>query len=113
MCTQVIRTNKMDLINSPFLICDQCNYACIGEYMFTEFWKDSNIINSYWFYYERKGVMCYTKTHKMIFNNNSHKLVHRYYHTVMIIFLMARLDNSSYCCDLILDVIMYMLKFIY
>lgn len=45
--------------------------------------------------------------------NNSHKLIRRCCHTIIIIFLMARSDNGSYCDELNWNVLTHILKFIY
>ena len=45
--------------------------------------------------------------------NNSHALVHRYYHYVPIMFMLSILDHNSSCFVLNYDVVMYTLKLIY
>lgn len=116
-CLQIICTVNMSLTN-PFLICDNCVHACIGEHVYVELYDSGPFgkIFSYWFKYENNGYaftgMRYA-TYKYTLIDNSHKLIHRFYHDVEIILLLSISDINSYCNVLNFDVIIHILRFIY
>lgn len=124
ICLHVIHVNIKRFIVSPFVICNNCCYECINKSMFIEFYVSVtyNEIYSSWLVYDNYARVYLSK---YIFNHvrkllkkeklidNSHKLIHRFYHTTMIIFLMAISDHSSRCNVLNTDIIFHILRFIY
>ena len=121
VCLQLILTVNMKNVDSSFLICDECCNSCIDQYIFIEFYASTIFqqINSHWFRYDiraHKYMNAATIRYNIgeaTFINNSYKLIHRYYHTVPIIFLLSTLDINSCNNGLNLDIIVYILKFIY
>ena len=126
ICSQKVSTINIKSITSPLVICSLCCYECDVEFAIIEFFKPcfDKYLNTYWVTYNsdydtyegrydtiHEGRMMQSNaTH---FIDNSHKLIHRFYHTTILIFLMAITDGKSYCNELNLDVIIHMLKFIY
>ena len=119
ICAQVITPIINLKLSSPFLICDECCYECIGDRNFIEFTKfdltckicPHRFVCNYRMYNHYRYYVSSHFVNSLM--NNSHKLMHRFYHTVPIIFLISRTDHNSYCCGLIMDVMIHILKFIY
>lgn len=119
ICSQLILTINMKQVESSILICSECCNKCVNNHIFIELYLryyGEHGLRSYWFIFDNDAhryigaSLIRNDTH---FINNSHKLIHRFYHIVPIIFLMSPLDVNSYCHDLNLDVMLHILKFIY
>lgn len=122
-CLQTIDIVNMKFIESPMLICDKCCNRCIGIPAFFEFNVTENIhllISRLIIYDDSESKYIQHNKGSTIFcinsqklRNNSHKLIHRFYHTIPIILLMSISDYKSHCYGLNLDIICYILTFIY
>lgn len=109
--------------NSEFLVCNECCKICIDEDIIISILKDESRFEvvlcqfdgGYWVdTYEH--FLCDNDNDKIIlkmFIDNSHKLIHRFYHTVPITFLMSIFDPKSSCSILTWDIIIHIIKFIY
>lgn len=119
ICSQIVSNDIMKLFETSFIICSGCCETCIDKNMYVEFCPNTiNNIGSFLYSYDEvvgtyvrfvdfyKYNMWSVSHH---FVDNSHKLIHRFYHTTTIIFLMHMFDTN----ELNLDVTMYILKFIY
>lgn len=113
ICLQVIHTINMRFVTSTFLICNICCNECINISAYVEFWNQHDKIEMYWFVHNDDTSIDAIFNRSMHMINNSHKLIHRFYNTTIITFLLSKLDNDSYCHDLNLDVMLHVLKFIY
>lgn len=116
ICSQIMITVNIKSIDSPFLICDECCNVCINERVIMELSETMlGNVELYLFVqhvdnmceYNRSSSVSHTSSEHFI--KNSHKLIHRFYHTSMIIFMTYILDNN----DLNLDVMRYIVQFIY
>lgn len=120
ICLQVINNFDMELITKSFLICDNCCDVCINKRLFVWFslHKLYRSVYSRVLKYDNHlrthfdiGELDFNDRHALI--NNSHKLVHRFYHVIPIMFLLSISDYNSHCNELNRDVITYIIKFIY
>ena len=113
ICLQLISTNINTFIFNPFLICDSCCNVCIGHHIFIEFFvsRPSCSIKSVWT--NGKRPFYHGRGNPQSFIDHSHKLIHRFYHVVPIMFIMAISDRNSHCHMLNGDIMMHMLQFIY
>lgn len=125
-----------------FIICDECCYICINnklviviiprnygirrlicqKYGSKIIWNPISMIHNHFpqfvpnSYVKMDTSEMIEYSHTLIlrlFVNNSHKLLHRFYHTTSIIFLTSINDNKSLCSVFNLDIVIYILKFIY
>ena len=116
ICLQICNLT-IDHRNVKFVICAECCSKCTNMHVsiiicrFTGCWntQDKLIITLY--RHTRYNVNYYNIARTLI--NNSHALVHRYYHYVPIMFMLSILDHNSSCFVLNYDVVMYTLKLIY
>lgn len=110
ICAHVI----FDCVNTPFGICGDCCNDCGYKYYRVEFYASMMIyINDTNQYVYRICTRAYYGFELIKFINNSHKLMHRFYHDTAITFLISTLDDKSYCYGIISDVAFHILKFIY
>lgn len=124
---------QFEVDNSEFVICNECCKVCINENVLIAIGNiifvccKTNIVwNNYWgdvdsnpllgdirdkLYnnenYNNKGSLL------KYFVDNTHKLVHRFYHTVPILFLLSLCDLQSFSGKLNKDIIFFIFKFIY
>lgn len=110
-----------------FIVCDKCCDVCLNKditieintnltfishricYKYQNYWIPvrNHIIHEYFpdlvskhYVNEKYGVLA-------MFVDNSHKLIHRFYHTTLIIFLMTIYDTNSSIYVLHMDIIKY------
>lgn len=73
--------------------------------------------NGYWInnFGTIPATKCYHDKNSLLkyFVGCSHKLVHRFYHTVPILLLLALRDPNANCNVLNVDIIMHIFRFIY
>lgn len=98
---------------APFMICDECCNKCIDEHKFIAFYDImlNYKIDTQWI--EPHVISKYRTEKHTIFINNSHKLIHRFYHTGPILFIMSTSDHNSYSHEINLDIITHIFQFIY
>lgn len=126
ICLQMISTVNMIMVGSPFMICSKCCYVCNAEFDIIRFYALSvpGYIGSTWIIYDKrihKYVARYEPNcNELVLQSNiknfichSHKLIHRFFHTTPIIFLLSITDINSHCNQLNLDVMIHIFKFIY
>lgn len=123
ICAHVIPTVIKSFVTGPFLICDNCCFECIGVSAFAKFFvpRSPGDMYSQWFVYDTQKHACVTlydtvhvsQAKSVEFVKKSHKLIHRFYHDTQILFLLSIKDEKSYCYGLLVDVMFYILKFIY
>ena len=126
ICTQIVPINNMKSLGSSFLICKNCCNECTNKRtimtLYTRifmghFCLNWDVYDNYVYLFVKKDVrpvyLIDTDEIKTGMINNSHKLRHRYYHTIPIMFIMSISDNNSHCNELNLDAVKYILSFIY
>lgn len=110
--------------DSQFVICNKCCKLCINENIIIALTRGTYVCrksdSNYWFGISDlngtfRANMYYHDINSLLkyFINCSHKLVHRFYHTVPILLLSALRDPNANCNVLNVDIIMYIFRFIY
>lgn len=125
ICLQIVYDD------GQFVICDECCRTCINQCTLISV-TDADIFicritsNDYWDdldscselaafregFYKNKS---YHNKRSLLkhFVDCSHKLIHRFYHSVSILFLLSLYDSNSHCNILNVDVVTYIFNFIY
>lgn len=138
ICLQIVSTIGSKYATSSFVICSSCCHDCNPEFALVAITVSnvignmrssivqnvisyersyrieySNVDHKNMARYEINNVGFMVRPNSKNFINNSYKLMHRFYHTTILIFLMAISDHNSHRNTLNMDITFHILRFIY
>ena len=116
ICLQICKFDTHH--NVHFAICEICCLKCTNKHVSIMmydysigFWDSSDVLITTLSHDQRYNFGYYSVAHNVV--DNSHVLVHRYYHVIPIMFILSISDRNSSCYALNHDIVMFILKLIY